>query len=181
MFLSDFKLISGWNFGVFKSHKKPTKFLTDFCPNKLELILSFGKICEYSWRVIFDQRLKLYVLWMWNLEIQPFNGLYYIKLTPDINGNYKEKTGPLLSNTWKCSRNNLFATAFLHSILKRLLHFHDLFVKLLATYYIDVSIHKHLLYCLPEMRSIKVSLNIMDLIEAQIRRYRNPDFLMKVV
>ena len=34
-------------------------------------------------------------------EIQPFNGLYYIKLTPDINGNYKKKIGPLLSNTWK--------------------------------------------------------------------------------
>ena len=69
---------------------------------------------------------------------------------------------------------------FLHSILKRLLHFHNLFVKLLATHYIDVSIHKHLLYCLPEMRSIKVSLNIMDLIEAQIRRYRNAEFLMKI-
>ena len=122
----------------------------------------------------------MYLGWNVEPEIQPFNGLYYIKLTPDINGNYKEKTGPLLSNTWKCTRNNLFATAFLHSILKRLLHFHNLFVKLLATHYIDVSIHKHLLYCLPEMRSIKVSLNIMDLIEAQIRRYRNAEFLMKI-
>ncbi len=26
------QLISEWNFGVFKSPKKPTKFLTDFCP-----------------------------------------------------------------------------------------------------------------------------------------------------
>ena len=76
--------------------------------------------------------------------------------------------------------NNLFATAFLHSILKRLLHFHNLFVKLLATYYIDVSIHKRLLYCLPEMLSIKVGLNIMDLIEAQIRRYCNAEILMKI-
>ena len=29
------QLISKWNFGVFKSPKKPTKFLTDFCPLKL--------------------------------------------------------------------------------------------------------------------------------------------------
>ena len=27
------QLISEWNFGVFKSAKKPTKFLTDFCPS----------------------------------------------------------------------------------------------------------------------------------------------------
>ena len=27
------QLISEWNFGVFKSPKKPTKFLTDFCPS----------------------------------------------------------------------------------------------------------------------------------------------------
>ena len=26
-------LILEWNFGVFKSPKKPTKFLTDFCSN----------------------------------------------------------------------------------------------------------------------------------------------------
>ena len=29
------QLISEWNFGVFKSPKKPNKFLTDFCPMKL--------------------------------------------------------------------------------------------------------------------------------------------------
>ena len=29
------QLISGWSFGVFKSPKKPTKFLSDFCPMKL--------------------------------------------------------------------------------------------------------------------------------------------------
>ena len=27
------QLISEWNFGIFKSPKKPTKFLTDFCPS----------------------------------------------------------------------------------------------------------------------------------------------------
>ena len=29
------QLISEWSFGVFKSPKKPTKFLSDFCPMKL--------------------------------------------------------------------------------------------------------------------------------------------------
>ena len=64
-----------------------------------DLFLSFGKICEHYLRVIFDQRLKFYLGLNLEPEIQPLNGLYYIKLTPDINGNYKEKTGPLLSNT----------------------------------------------------------------------------------
>ena len=34
--LSGLQLISEWNFGVFKSPKKPTKFLTDFCPSFIE-------------------------------------------------------------------------------------------------------------------------------------------------
>ena len=30
------QLVSEWNFRVFKSPRKPTKFLTDFCPNFIE-------------------------------------------------------------------------------------------------------------------------------------------------
>ena len=31
------QLISEWNFGAFKSPKKPTKFLADFCPSLVEM------------------------------------------------------------------------------------------------------------------------------------------------
>ena len=45
VFLSGFskgQLISERFFGVFKSTKKPTKFLTDFCHNFIEICLKFG-------------------------------------------------------------------------------------------------------------------------------------------
>ena len=44
------QLISEWNFGVFKSPKKPTKFLTDFCPsrNLSKIWLFFGEIWRHQ-------------------------------------------------------------------------------------------------------------------------------------
>ena len=37
------QLISEWIFGVFKSSKKPTKFLTDFCPSSYSPKIPFHK------------------------------------------------------------------------------------------------------------------------------------------
>ena len=42
------QLISEWNFGVFKSPKKPTKFLTDFCPSFIKFILRLTVDIESS-------------------------------------------------------------------------------------------------------------------------------------
>ena len=36
------QLISEWNFSIFKSPKKPTKFFRDYCPMKLEICQKFG-------------------------------------------------------------------------------------------------------------------------------------------
>ena len=41
------QLISEWNFGVFKSPKKPTKFETNFCPMAYE---ARAEICQkFGW------------------------------------------------------------------------------------------------------------------------------------
>ena len=41
-------LISEWNFGVFKSPQKPTKFLTDFCPSFIASEINHGPLNTWT-------------------------------------------------------------------------------------------------------------------------------------
>ena len=88
------QLISEWSFGVFKSPKKPTKFLTDFCPMKLG-----------------HKSVKKLVYFLGDLKAQKFHSEinWLSSKLPEYNTNYRQTKSTSNKRTHPGKSENLFS------------------------------------------------------------------------
>ena len=88
------QLISEWIFGVFKSPKKPTKFLTDFCPMKLG-----QKSVKYLVGFLGDLKTaKIHSEINWPLNQKLIEFYFMISIFPFLSIFFPEKIIPSVLN-----------------------------------------------------------------------------------